>query len=303
MRPFAIVVLSLFVATPATAGESGGPSAEVAPRRVCVTAFELHSFLPAPAVLPGVRVALLPEGDPAAGAAADFPSCAPYADRCGVTDFRTHANGVACFDGVAAGDYFVRTRLDGWWDTRTGPIRVPVRDFDRLDLRVGLDLTWRERHMTVIGQGDHSTENSRSRPIVPPGAPREAPAPIFCISVWEVTERIGELPGATVTLESIGAPANGPTAEGLDEASSARRIGVSDARGVACFSGMPRGRYVATASLDGFWNAAAGPFELYDSRFGGPDLRVGLDVQWAGDLIMNLCDGWPDLYGTGTGTR
>jgi len=287
MRQVAIAALCLLVAAPAGAEKAAVGGTDGAARRLCVQVAELNAPPPA---LPGVRILLVPAGDPAADAAAELPACAPYSDRCGPADFRTGANGEACFDSVEPGDYFVRTRLESWWDTRTGPVRVPVRDFDRLELDIALDVTWEQRNTVVVGHGHREPDDSRARPFVPPEKPVGVVftgyARNLCVAVWKASDDFEALPTAWVTLEPVGGAepeATQPTPEG---ASGRRAVRVTDEQGVACFDGVAGGRYVATASLDGFWSATAGPFDV-PPNFEWLDLRVGLGLQWVGDVLWS----------------
>lgn len=286
-RHLAFAALCLLAVAPAAADEAVVVGTEDAARRVCVRVAELDA---PPPVLPGVRILLVPAGDPAADVTAELPACAPYSDRCGPADFRTRANGEACFDSVEPGDYFVRTRLESWWDNRTGPIRVPVRDFDRLDLDIALDVNWEQRNTVVVGHGHHEPDESRARPLVPPEKPAGAVFTGFarnlCVAVWRASDDFEALPTAWVTLEPVGGAEPGTAPPPPGGASGHRAIRVTDERGVACFDGVAGGRYVATASLEGFWDATVGPFDV-PAGFEWLDLRVGLGLQWVGDVLWS----------------
>jgi hypothetical protein len=104
-------------------------------RRLCVETRDDRQV-----ALPGVQVALRPADGPDDVSGVGWRACSTsIRGSCGPIERETDGSGSACFDGLAPGLYRARTTLDGYQGTEVGPLQVPVRDFDRLDLPIALD--------------------------------------------------------------------------------------------------------------------------------------------------------------------
>lgn len=299
-RRWVLTLLACTIAADSAAALSVYGPDERGARRLCVRTISLHDLVGSP----GVRLRLQREREVIEGTSTEWPPCDSGADRCGLWDVRTGARNEACFDSVPPGDYFVSAQQEDYWPTRTGPMRVPSYEFERVWLGIGLDLVWSYRYeqfMVVDGGGPQSGDAGRHSPYESPEAPNSRPgaghAREVCIAVWKLSEpeEPQELPRTRVTLEPREGSSSRPELTPSDETRAAPTGAWTGERGVACFPGVSPGRYLARATYQGFWEAAVGPIEVPVEDFDVRDVRVGLDLQWAGDVIINLCEGftWP----------
>lgn len=292
MRRWALAILGFAIGAGSAVGQSAYGPDEKGARHLCVRTISLHDLV----VNPGVRLRLEREREVIEGASKEWPPCDHGADRCGPWDVRTGAQSEACFENVPPGDYFVSAHLEDFWGTRAGPIRVPVADFDAVQLRIGLDVVWSYRYASfLVGE---SPELGRARPFRGPGPlpgkASTAAARNTCVSAWNMSDS-EELPGTWVTLEPWTDPSSRSIPTQPGETRAAPRGTWTGERGVACFPGVPPGRYLARAARKGFWDSAVGPVEVPVEDFEVRDVRVGIDLQWAGDVTTNLREGftWP----------
>lgn len=127
------------------------PRPEASPRRLCVVVRdETRALLPG--VLVALRSAIEPETDPEV----EWKTCLrSVRGSCGALERVTDVSGSTCFDALRPGLYRARTQLDGFWDVEIGPVRVPVHDFDSIELPIVLDALRSDDSLEVVRWGHH----------------------------------------------------------------------------------------------------------------------------------------------------
>lgn len=242
--------------------------------RVCVLVVDAAGLAP----LPDSTVVLRPvQKDEGAGRDGVWvPSGEPS------VSLETDGEGVACAEGLAAGNYLSEISKPGFWSTRSEPFqfppepcKTPSEAVERLDIRVGLAARW-------ASDADRSREGGEAASATSaPGGPTRR----LRVQILDEKFKSG-LPGVTVML----LPVSG-SAPGSDEAWLNCRWSTADAcgaisgvtrnRGGVCFDDVPAGRYRVRTQLDGFWETEVGPIEVPPSAFGQVKLPIALELSWA----------------------
>lgn len=288
MKRCATLAIALFGASggslPAEAGEGD--------LRVCVLVVDASGLAP----LPDSTVVLRPvRKDEAAGRDAVWvPSGEPS------ISLETDGEGVACAEGLPAGNYLPEISRPGFWSTRSEPFqfppepcKTPLDAVERLDIRVGLAAR-------RAPDADRSGEKGEATSAT--STPR---GPTRRLRITILEETTAPIPGVTVML----LPVSGADAES-DEAWLPCRwstadgcgaiTGVTGGRGGVCLDDLPAGRYRVRAQLDGFWETEVGPIEVPSSAFEQVKLPLALELTWAmreelKHIVVTSEDGWPEL--------
>lgn len=211
----------------------------------------------------------------------------------------TDGEGVACAEGLPAGNYLPEISKAGFWSTRSEPFQFPPEPCktpsdagERLEIRVGLAARWAPGVDRSGEKAEATSETSTPR----------GPTRRLRVTILEGTT--APIPGVTVMLLPVrGAdaesgeawlPCRWSTADGCGAITGVTRGG-----GGVCFDDLPAGRYRVRTQLDGFWETEVGPIEVPPSAFGQVKLPIALELTWAErealKTMVSLCEGRPDM--------
>lgn len=106
----------------------------------------------------------------------------------------------------------------------------------------------------------------------------------LCVQVLD-TEELAPMPESRVVLLPVRSSAGSGVLEVWSPTGNPPVEGWTDARGEACFENPAPGHYLVRASQDGFWDSLLEPIQLWPGGLGRLEIRIGLALQWVGDII------------------